>query len=144
MHHDEFIGQVQARAALPDRGSAERAVRATLETLAERIPDGLGEHLAAQLPTEVSEHLRRVAAAHQASPEHRRSGERFDLTAFAGRIAWRGGASEEAALREASAVLEVLDAALSPELMQKLGRVLPHDIGELLPAVRADDTAPAR
>lgn len=139
MHHDEFLRLVQAGAALPDRGTAERAVRATLETLAERIPDGLAEHLAAQLPREIGEHLRRVVAAHEGGPEEYHTAERFDLTTFAARIAWRGGVSEDAALQEASAVFEALDAALAPELSEKLGSVLPPDIRELLPASRAED-----
>jgi uncharacterized protein (DUF2267 family) len=141
MHYDELTGQVQARAQLPDRQSAERAVRATLETLAERIPGGLADHIAAQLPVEAGESLRRVTAAHQGSPEERQwrrdHGERFDLTGFTGRVAWRGGTSEEGALLEAAATFEVLDSAVGPELMEKLYGVLPHDIRALLPEERA-------
>ena len=47
MQHDEFIAQVQARARLSSRGDAERATRATLETLAERLAGGLRDKLAA-------------------------------------------------------------------------------------------------
>ncbi|MET9297222.1 DUF2267 domain-containing protein [Streptomyces sp. NPDC003077] len=140
MRHDEFIGQVQARAALPDPGAAERAVRATLETLAERLPDGLVTHLAAQLPHEIAEHLHRVITARDGDPEQRGAAERFDLTAFSGRVAWRGGVSEDAAVREATAVFEVLDAALAPELMERLERSLPQDIRALLPTARVRDS----
>ncbi|MCD0484481.1 DUF2267 domain-containing protein [Streptacidiphilus sp. ASG 303] len=139
MHHDEFIGQVRARGALPDRAAAERAARATLETLGERVPVGLAEHMAAQLPPSLGQYLLRAAVGHGASRDERRRGERFDLTTFAGRIAWRSGTDEEVALREAGAVLDVLDASLSPELMRKLGHVLPHDIRELLPEARTQD-----
>ena len=52
MKHDEFIGQVQHRARLSSRGEAERATRATLETLAERLAGGEEQDLAAQLPAE--------------------------------------------------------------------------------------------
>ncbi|QKV91134.1 DUF2267 domain-containing protein [Streptomyces sp. NA02950] len=142
MRYDELTDQVRARARLPDRRSAERAVRATLETLAERIPDGLADHLAAQLPTEAAEPMRRVAASHRGSPEERAyrrdHGERFDLTGFAGRIAWRTEHTEEEALREASAFFEVLDAAVDPELMEKVYGVLPSDIRALLPEARAE------
>lgn len=143
MRYEELTGRVQAQAALPDRQSAERAVRATLETLAERVPDGVADHLAAQLPGEAAESLRRVVAGDETSP-HRRAdtrahGEPFDLTTFAGRVAWRSRASEDTAVREATAVLEVLDAAVSPELMLKVGRVLPPDIRELLPSSRATE-----
>ncbi|MDT3398155.1 DUF2267 domain-containing protein [Streptomyces sp. B1866] len=141
MRYDVLTGQVQARARLPDRQSAERAVRATLETLAERVPDGVADHVAAQLPVEAGEALRRVTASHEGSPQarayRREHGERFGLTGFAGRVAWRTGTSEEGALREAAAVFEVLDSAVSPELMRKVYAVLPDDIRELLPPGRA-------
>ena len=149
MRYEELTGQVQDRARLPDRQAAERTVRATLETLAERLPDGLADHLAAQLPTEAAEPIRRVTAAHEGSPEqrahHRDHGERFGLTGFAGRIAWRTEASEDEAIREASAFFEVLDSAVDPELMEKVYGALPHDIRELLPearAVQCGDTGP--
>ncbi|GAA2424342.1 DUF2267 domain-containing protein [Streptomyces macrosporus] len=143
MRYEEFTGQVQARAGLPDRQSAERAVRATLETLAERMPDGVADHLAAQLPGEAAESLRRVVAGDETSPRRRADarshGEPFDLTTFAGRVAWRSRVPEDTAVREATAVLEVLDAAVSPELMLKVGHVLPADIRELLPSTRATE-----
>src|SRR5690606_34044805 len=60
MQHDELIGQVQARARLSSSGAAERAVRSTLETLGERLPEGLADNLAAQLPQEIGEHLYRT------------------------------------------------------------------------------------
>jgi uncharacterized protein (DUF2267 family) len=50
MKHDAFIGQVQHHARLDSRGAAERATRATLETLAERLAGGEANDLAAQLP----------------------------------------------------------------------------------------------
>ncbi len=55
MKHDEFIGQMQYRARLSSRGAAERATRATLETLAERLAGGEARDLAAQLPPEIGE-----------------------------------------------------------------------------------------
>jgi uncharacterized protein (DUF2267 family) len=57
MKHDECIGQGQHRARLSSRGEAERATRATLETLAERLVGGEAKDLAAQLPPEIGEHL---------------------------------------------------------------------------------------
>jgi len=74
--HDQFIGQVQHRARLGSRGDAERATRATLETLAERMADGAAHNLAAQLPSEIGEHLRRNA------PDHAGTGEPFSLDEF--------------------------------------------------------------
>ena len=62
---------------------------------------------------------------------------RFELPVFAGRVAWRDETSEEEALRRAVAVLEVLDAAVAPELMIKLEDVLPPGIRDVLPSGRA-------
>lgn len=58
MNHDEFVGQVQHRAHLPSRGDAELIIRATLETLGERLQSESAEHVAAQLPPELGRHLK--------------------------------------------------------------------------------------
>jgi uncharacterized protein (DUF2267 family) len=140
MRHDEIIGKVQALAQLPDRGSADRAARSVLSTLAERLPSGLAEHVAAQLPPELAAPMRQAAKS-SAGGRAPTTGERFDLTVFAGRIAGRAGTDEDAAVREAAAVMEVLDAALAPELTEKIAAVLPADIRELLPAGRAAENS---
>jgi uncharacterized protein (DUF2267 family) len=64
------------------RGDAERAIRSTLETLGERIRDGLAENLAGQLPVEIGEHLRRTEAIYDLG-----AGERFDRDEFIARVA---------------------------------------------------------
>ncbi|WP_031087065.1 DUF2267 domain-containing protein [Streptomyces sp. NRRL WC-3549] len=138
MQHDEIIGKVQALAQLPGRGPAERATQAVLTTLAERLPSGLAEHVAAQLPPELAVHIREAAGPAAEETTHS-TAERFDLATFAGRIAARAGTDESAALREAAAVLEVLDAALAPGLMENMTDALPADIGQLLPSARAAD-----
>lgn len=140
MRHDEMIGKVQALSRLPDRGSAERATGAVLRTLGERLAPGLAEHVAAQLPPALGVHLR--AAAQEATREgHDRSaGERFGLTAFTGRVSGRAGVPDDVAIQESTAVLEVLDGALSPELMDKVAADLSADLGELLPSGRAGGT----
>lgn len=141
MRYEDFTGQVQARASLGSRQAAEAAVRATLETVAERVPDGVADHLAAQLPHEAAEPLHRAVALHEASPHERAEGrvrgEPFDLLVFAGRVAWRAETSEGEALRRAAAVLDVLDAAVAPGLMRKLEGALPPDIRDVLPSGRA-------
>ena len=57
MKYDEFIGQVRHRARLSSHAEAERATRATLETLAERLAGGEAHDLAAQLPPELARSL---------------------------------------------------------------------------------------
>ncbi len=133
MQHDEIVGKVQALTRLPDRGSAEMATRAVLTTLAERLPSGLTGHVAAQLPPTLAAPMRQAR-------QDVAQDERFGLTTFAGRIAGRAETDEDAALREAAAVLEVLDAALAPELTEKVVAALPKDIGGLLPSGRAEES----
>ena len=57
MRYDEFLGHVQHRARLGSRGEAERATRATLESLAERLVGGEAHDLASQLPLELAHSL---------------------------------------------------------------------------------------
>jgi uncharacterized protein (DUF2267 family) len=128
--HDEFIGQVQARARLDSRGAAEAATRATLETLAERIPGGLADNLAAELPQEIGEHLRRVATA----PDMPVQGLRFDRREFIARVADRSGADEPKAAHEARAVMEVVSEAVSEGALNKVLASVPDDIAGLLTA----------
>jgi uncharacterized protein (DUF2267 family) len=126
MQHDEFIGLVQNRARLSSRGDAERAIRAVLETLGERIPDGLADNLAAQLPHEIGEHLRRTEVYAGAG-----TGERFDRPDFIARVA---GVREQQAANLTRAVAEVIDEATQGGLMAKLADSWPADIRELVTA----------
>lgn len=130
MDHDTFIGHVQDRAHLGSRGEAQRATRATLETLAERIPAGLAENLAAQLPHEVGEHMRRVTHAAD-EPEE---GERFGRGEFLDRVAERagGGVEPQDAAHWARAVFAVVDEATSGSLTHKVFDSLPDDVRTLL------------
>ncbi|MFG2606346.1 DUF2267 domain-containing protein [Streptomyces sp. NPDC048514] len=135
MHHEELIGKVQVLAHLPDRNTAERAAHAVVSTLSERLPAGLARHVAAQLPPDMAAAMREATG--RSGTGSGATGERFGLTAFAGRVADRAGTDEETALRDAVAVLEVLDAALAPELTERMAGALPADIRELLPVGRA-------
>lgn len=128
MEHDVFIGQVQARARLPSRGHAERATRATLETLGERVPEGLARDVAAQLPTEIGEHLRRTITLAGLG-----SGERFDRDEFIRRVAARETSDPAAAAYHARVVLEILGEATAG-VTAKLKESLPEDLRELLTA----------
>ncbi|SDL15438.1 Uncharacterized conserved protein, DUF2267 family [Cryobacterium psychrotolerans] len=128
MDEDTLMGQVQNRARLSTRADAARAVRSTLETLAERIPAGLADNLAAQLPHEVGENLRRVAA----DPLHE-SGERFDRDEFIHRISDRAGVDDPQAAYLARVVFEVIDEAASL-VMDTVRGVLPEDLQQLTSA----------
>jgi uncharacterized protein (DUF2267 family) len=129
MQHDEFIGQVQSRARLSSRGEAERACRATLETLGERVPEGLADNLAAQLPHEIGEHLRRTEVYGGAG-----TGERFGRHDFIERIAQRAGVDYSHAAYIGRAVLEVVNDATQGSIITKVAESLPPDLRAFITA----------
>lgn len=124
MTHDEFIGQVQHRARLDSRGAAERATRATLETLGDRLAGGAAGNLAAQLPVEIGEHLRRTAG----------DGEQLDLEGFFDRVAGREGVEVPEAVFHARCVIEVVDEATQPGTLAKVRQQLPDEYDRLFAA----------
>lgn len=128
MQHDDFIGQVQDRAQLDSRGAAESATRASLETLAERIPPPLADHLAAQLPDEVGEHLRRVATA----PDLPATGIRMSPEEFFERVGARARSDAPRAQQEAQSVMSVVDDATQGALMDKIRQSVGHDLADEL------------
>ncbi|WP_413804672.1 DUF2267 domain-containing protein [Streptomyces sp. OE57] len=128
MDHDTLIGQVQARARLDSRGAAEAATRATLETLAERIPASLADNLAAQLPREIGEHLHRVATA----PDQPDTGIRMAYDEFLDRVAQRAGADKAKATHEARTVMEVVGEATQGGLTEKVRRALDDELARIL------------
>lgn len=126
MRHDDFVGQVQARARLSDRAHAERAIRATLETLGERVPESLADKLAAQLPHEIGENLRRTEVYGGLG-----TGERFDRDEFIQRVGDRAGTDPRRAVFLARVVLEVTDEATQGSIMDKVRESLTEDLREL-------------
>jgi uncharacterized protein (DUF2267 family) len=129
MQHDAFIGQVQQRARLGSRGEAERATRAVLETLGDRIPEGQADNLAAQLPQELGDHLRRTEIFGGQG-----TGIRFGLDEFISRVSQRSGFDGPKAAYTSRVVLEVVDEAVQGGLMQKVRDDLPGDLQNLVTA----------
>jgi uncharacterized protein (DUF2267 family) len=127
VQHDEFIGQVQSRARLGSRGDAERVTRAVLETLGERVPDGLADNLASQLPREIGEHLRRTVGGDG-------TGDRFDRNTFVDRVTHRAGLDGPQAVFVARVVFEVVDQATQGAVMAKVREALPPDLRPVLTA----------
>ena len=123
MRHDEFVGRVQHTTRVASRGEAERAIRATLETLSERLLPDAATHLAAQLPVEIGRHL---------------TGERpflhLSLPEFYARVARREGNGVDAARAafHAREVMQTLREAVSPGAMRKVEEQLPREYHDLL------------
>lgn len=119
MKQDAFVGEVQHRAHLGSRASAEAAIRATLTTLADRIPPATANHLADQLPRELGTHLRHGLL------------ERLPLDEFYNRVSEREGVDRSAAVFHARVVLTLITEAVSPGVMSKIRRELPDNFGTL-------------
>lgn len=126
MEHDEFIDLVHDRLSAP-RDVAERAARATLETLGQRLPTGEAEDLAAQLPPPLSAFLQQAAA----------QDEEFPVDEFYDRVAELGDLVPEDAADQARAVLAVLDDAVSSGQVGDLVTGLPSDYSDLLAEIEA-------
>jgi uncharacterized protein (DUF2267 family) len=115
MNHDEFVGHVQHLAHLPSRGDAETVIRATLETLGERLQNESAAHVAAQLPPELGRHLRN------------RHFEHLSLRDFNERVAEREHADVEKAAFHARCVLDTLRGAISSGAVRKICLQLPDE-----------------
>ena len=121
MEHDDFIDLVHERLDAP-REVAERAARATLETLGQRLPANEAEDLAAQLPPPLAEFLHQTAA----------QDDEFPVDEFYLRVAELGDLQPDEAEAQTKAVLAVLDDAVSAGQITDLIAALPADYGDLL------------
>jgi uncharacterized protein (DUF2267 family) len=119
--YDEFVTIVE-QAARIGRDRAEQAIRATLQTLAERIDAGEARDLAAELPEELAPWLATTTPA-----------ERFDVDEFLRRIAEREGVDPQTAEKHVEAVFVALGRALSDKELSDLAAELPKDFSPLLP-----------
>lgn len=117
MDFDEFTGEVQHRLELPGTGETVRAIRATLLTLGQRIPEGNAEDLAASLPMEIKWYL--AGAVH----EH---GERFDWTEFVTRVTEIEGTDGSEAARHAQVIIDLVGSLVPPSDLRQLRDQLPQ------------------
>lgn len=117
MNFDEFTGQVQHRLELPDTGRTIRAIRATLLTLGERIPEGAATDLAASLPMEINWYL--TGAVH----EH---GQRFDWSEFVERISTIEQVDKPDAAHHARVIMDLVNEIAPPSDFQQLRDMLPE------------------
>jgi uncharacterized protein (DUF2267 family) len=122
--HDNFLSVV-AQHAVGGREGAERASRAVLQTLGERIDREEARQLAAQLPPELAPWLATTTPA-----------ERFDADDFVGRVAQREGVDGAAAHLHVRAVFDALARAVSPDEWHDVTSELPRSFAALLPRGR--------
>jgi uncharacterized protein (DUF2267 family) len=113
MDHPAFAAQV-AEAAGIDADTAERAIRATLVTVGERISEGEAADLARHLPDSLAALIRQPGDA-----------QGFDADEFFRRVAEREGTDPATAERHARAVVA--------QLALRAGRKELHDMLSQLP-----------
>jgi uncharacterized protein (DUF2267 family) len=117
MNFDEFTGEVQHRLELPGTGETVRAIRATLMTLGQRIPEGNAEDLAASLPLEIKWYL--TGAVH----EH---GQRFDWQEFVERVSEIEHADPADAAYHARVIMDVVRSQVPESDFHQLRDMLPE------------------
>jgi uncharacterized protein (DUF2267 family) len=119
-----FISAVQEEAGVGYE-DAERATRATLQTLGERISEGEARDIAAQLPKP----LRPVIV-------DGRDPERFDVGEFIRRVAEREGVEEALAREHARAVFAALGRAVDRKEIDDMRAQLPSSFADLVVAAQ--------
>ncbi len=117
MSFDEFTGDVQHRLELPGTGEAVRAIRATLMTLGQRIPEESAEDLAASLPMEIKWYLTGAVGEH---------GQRFDWQEFVDRVSEIEGTERSEAAYHAQLIVDLVGTLVPPSDLQQLRDQLPE------------------
>lgn len=122
MEYNEFITHVQSLAQSNSREEAERATRATLETLQERVPGEEIQDLATQLPEELGNCLQGKEAE---------TGQSFNLQEFIMRVSQKENIEPTTTAIHVRAVFAVLQNAVNPEKFAKFHSYFSHDYEEL-------------
>src|SRR5215217_802280 len=102
MKGDQFIAEVRNLTELDTNEQAREAIRATLETLKERLAGNEPSNLAAQLPPEVAPYA-----------EGEGGGESFPVREFYERVAQKEGVGHDEAVKHARAVATVVQTAVT-------------------------------
>lgn len=118
MNFDQFTGQVQHRLELPGTGETVRAIRATLSTLGQRIPEGDATDLASSLPMEIGWYLTGPVETHA---------ERFDWNEFVSRVSDIEGVERSEAAYHAQVVVALVSAQVPDADVRQLRDQLPED-----------------
>jgi uncharacterized protein (DUF2267 family) len=102
MKGDQFIAEVRNLADLANNEEAEKATRATLETLRERLAGNEPSNLAAQLPPEIATYV-----------EGSGGQDSFGVDEFYSRVAQKESVGQDEAAKHARAVATVLQTAVT-------------------------------
>ena len=124
MNYGEFMKDVRERTGL-DKQQAERAVRATLNTLAQRLAGGEPHDLASQLPEELKETVELTADAG--------AGVRWHADDFVAKVAEREGCPPARAREHVKAIFAALRDAITPGEFDDVTSQLDRSYEALLP-----------
>lgn len=116
MQYEEFIGHVRKRAGIESTDEAERAAKAALETLGERLTKEEREDLAEQLPGGLKGYLYR-----------QKFGQPLMLDEFFEKVSSRGGIDRAEAVKMTKAVLTTLRQAVSRGEIEDVLAQLPEE-----------------
>jgi uncharacterized protein (DUF2267 family) len=122
----EFIAEVKNLAELDTNEEAQKAARATLETLKVRLAGNEPSNLAAQLPPEVAPYV-----------EGDGGREAFSIEEFYDRAAHKEGVKREEAIRHARAVATVVQTAVTEGELNDVRSQLGNEYRELFGQVGA-------
>jgi uncharacterized protein (DUF2267 family) len=127
MEYQEIIDATARSAGGLDSEAAERAVQATLRTLAERLPGGEARHILRELPAELGPTVYKEESADAGA---------FGIDEFLRKVADRENTGLQTALRHARAVFSALGDTLSPDAVSHLEASLPQTFAPLLAEAR--------
>ncbi len=122
MEYNQFVTQVQSFAQLASEAEAQKGIRATLATLAERIDRVLARKLAAQLPKEMSLYLQEQEAQNPSS---------FNLQEFYQRVIEKEKIAPVDAVMHVRAVFAVLNSLVNRADLNEIQAQLSPDYEEL-------------
>lgn len=126
MNYETFVDKIRQRAGASEE-QTEIMIRATLETLADRLTAGEVLDLAAQLPKPLQTALR----------PRTETAERFDRAEFIRRTSERAGIDEAAAATAIRAVFTTLREAVTSGEFDDVLAQLPRDFAGLIEPVPA-------
>jgi uncharacterized protein (DUF2267 family) len=120
MKGEQFIAEVRNLAEVGSNEEAQKATRATLETLKERLAGNEPSNLAAQLPPEIAPYV-----------EGEGGREAFSVEEFYGRVAQKEGVGNDEAVKHARAVATVLQTAVTGGELEDVRSQLGDEYKEL-------------
>ena len=120
MKGEQFIAEVKNLAELDSNEDALKAVRATLETLRERLAGNEPADLAAQLPPEITPFVEGTGGR-----------EAFSVQEFYERVAHKEGTKSEEVVKHARAVATLLQRAVTGDELEDIRSQLGNGYEEL-------------